>query len=214
MTVDDAMSEIESHEFAGRVNAASDMGTFLRIAEGEEAVSSIVQELDSESTQARVFRRILELSKTTVDIRYENPGDVALTIYLWLMSRQNHQLAILVAPIVSEAPQCWWAARMAFSLTKLSPLRTNSGLANSKAFMYQIPDISITEILASGEAILPVGSFDVLDERVFVWHYMDAKLDLRDEYSRLWQYKPKKYKPKIPYVYAKTGDDSGAAITT
>lgn len=112
MNFKQALAEIESDNFAAKVNLASDFNTFLRIAEDQDAIQFALQELDSKNEQLDVYLRIYEISKQTVDIRYENPWDTALTIYVWLLSMKNPDLAFSASKIVSQIGQCWWAEKL------------------------------------------------------------------------------------------------------
>jgi hypothetical protein len=112
MPLDEVMNEIESHEFAGRVNVASDLRTFLRAARAEPSVNGLLQELDSPEKRPAVVNRVFELARRQIDPRYENPSDTPLAIYVWSMSLKDMGLATIAAERAAQAPQCWWAAQL------------------------------------------------------------------------------------------------------
>ena len=113
MNVNEVLKEIEGHQFAARLNVASDIGTFCKAARREEVVRKLFRGLASSGVRWRVLLRTHELARQRIDLRYENPWDTAFAVYLWLMSVKDRQLAEMMAGAVSQAPQCWWAARMA-----------------------------------------------------------------------------------------------------
>ena len=117
MNANEVMHAIESPEFAARVNVASDFQTFLREASEQEAVSSLRRELASDDIRRRLCDRICQLARQQIDLRYENPNDTALTLYLWLLSLKEPQRAKRAAAVVvAHARQCWWATKVAYRL--------------------------------------------------------------------------------------------------
>jgi hypothetical protein len=128
MTLDEAMKEIESHEFAARVNVASDLTTFLQAAQAEPSVNCLLEELDSPEMRPAVLSKVYELTQRQVDPRYENPWDTALAVYVWAMSLRDLDLAKVAAKEVVQVPQCWWAAKLSrqLLLTQESPVPSAS----------------------------------------------------------------------------------------
>lgn len=205
MIVDDAMREIESHEFAARLNVASDLSTFLSIAEKEDAVLTLFEELDSPAEQERVFRRTMELSTSSTDVRYENQWDTALTLYLWVTSLKNHALAILMAGVVSRADQCWWAAKTSYALLTQSPLHNDAGLTDSEALAYLTVPYNVADSIDSGETILPFIYLSEPYKWEHFWHHVEPDLGLQSVFVTA----ASRTEPRKPSVYAATGANSG-----
>lgn len=113
MTFLEALREIESFEFSARVNVASDFKTFLEIASTESAVSDLSDALKNEVLCEKLLSHVLELCKREYDVRYENPLDAALTIYLWLMGKKDFKLTKIMAESVARIQQGWWSLRLA-----------------------------------------------------------------------------------------------------
>lgn len=113
MTCEEAIAEIEGLEFAARLNMASSLATFLNRARREQAVQAIFASLDTPRCLGQVYLRTLELAQEEVDIRFENPRDVALAVYLWVTSLKDTAMAEGMAQLVLKAPQCWWATTLA-----------------------------------------------------------------------------------------------------
>jgi len=205
MTMDDAMREIESHEFAARLNVASDLSTFLGIAEKESAVLTLFEELGSPAEQERVFLRTIELSMSSTDIRYENQWDTALTLYLWVTSLKNHALAILMAGVVSRAGQCWWAAKMSYALLTQSPFHNDAGLTDSEKLAYLTVPYNIADRMNSGETILPFIYLSEPYKWEHVWHYVEPHLGLQSVFVTA----ASRTEPRKLPLYAATGANSG-----
>jgi hypothetical protein len=128
MTISEAMNEIESYEFAARLNVASDLRTFLRAAQTEPSVNDLLQELDSPEKRLAVLSKVFELSQRQIDLSYENPWDSSLAIYVWSMSLKDLGLAKAAAETAIQAPQCWWAVKLSrkILLTQESPMPSAS----------------------------------------------------------------------------------------
>lgn len=69
--------------------------------------------MSDESRYTTVLSRLLDLSQQKTDLRYENPSDVAVAIYLWLLAAKKKALARVGAQTVWELPRYWWAKGMA-----------------------------------------------------------------------------------------------------
>jgi hypothetical protein len=110
------MTEIESAEFAARVNVASDGRTFVRALCAEPAVSALADRIrgdDGPSVTDILSRRVARLAGQATDVRYEHPGDAALAAYLWLIALAFPDAARAAAAGVLERPNLWWARKVA-----------------------------------------------------------------------------------------------------
>lgn len=206
MTVEDAMREIESHGFAARLNVASDLATFLRIAGEEDAVRALLRQLDSPDEQERLFMRALELSMSSTDLRYENQWDTALAVLLWLVSLKSLDLANLMAGVVSKAPQCWWATKMSYSLLRQSPVHNEAGVRDSEQIIYQAIPLNLMGGIDSGEAMLPISYLSEVDKGELIWHFIEPRSGLVVPFATDESTPEQKKQP----IYAETGADSGA----
>jgi len=112
MTLEDALREITSDDFAARLAIASDLRMFLRIASKQTSVRSVLAQMDSEENRRRILKQVLQLLRLDVDYRYENPWDTAIAVLLWILARRTPQLGVLAAQAALEAPQCWWVPRI------------------------------------------------------------------------------------------------------
>lgn len=126
MSFIEAMREIESHAFIARLGIASDFNSLLRAMKLEPSVQTISDELESRDKQDQVLSKILSLVRQRTDIRYENPWDIALTVYLWLLSSKGLSAARVAAQVIAEAQQCWWAKELAGKVLSDSYIHTAS----------------------------------------------------------------------------------------
>jgi hypothetical protein len=105
----DLFTEIESNDFSAQLNVVSGLRSFLHATSKAGAVDRLLNAMQEREHCNLVLNRILELSKIQPDPRYENPRDVALAVYLWLLKIKNRDLAEIGAETISRVPQCWWA---------------------------------------------------------------------------------------------------------
>ncbi|MFZ0679663.1 hypothetical protein [Candidatus Binatus sp.] len=113
MNLREAREEIESTDFAARVNVASGLSTLLAASKLEGAVVALWNEMISEEVTLRVLNRIRELAEESVDSRYRNPRDTALAVYLWLLALRSPGLCDVGAETTLKAGQCFWSKHLA-----------------------------------------------------------------------------------------------------
>jgi hypothetical protein len=113
MNLREAREEIESADFAARVNVASGLSTLLEASKLEGAVVALWNEMISEEVTLRVLNRIRELAEESVDSRYRNPRDTALAVYLWLLVLRSPGLCDIGAETTLKAGQCFWSKHLA-----------------------------------------------------------------------------------------------------
>lgn len=177
MTFDEALRDIESLEFAARVNIASDLRTFLRIAGDQESVRTVLSEIASEEKQQRVLSQALRLSRLQVDLRYENPWDSALAVYLWVLSLKVLPLAQVAAEAAVQAPRCWWAFRVADGILRGTlPHSTQTSRRDDDVMPFVLP-LNLKNIHA-GENVLWSGLVHRLFFLVDIHLYVLASADL------------------------------------
>lgn len=133
MNLSEAMREAESHGFAARLNLASDLKTFLRAAKREESVLVLLDEMTSPDKRALVLSRVMQISQSRVDRRYENPGDVALAIYVWIMTFADLDFAKVAAQATEQVSKCWWARQIADQLLSAGHIHTTAGVLEVSA---------------------------------------------------------------------------------
>lgn len=109
-----ALTEIESPQFAARLNVVSDEKAFFReVAQDPVALELCRQVKDSGELQESTLDRIHDLAGQEFDRRYENPNDTPLAVLLWLTCRAAPEAGPVAAHYVARAPQCWYARKLA-----------------------------------------------------------------------------------------------------
>ena len=106
------MALIESPSFEGVVGVASDLRTMLRACEGQTS-RELARAARLAPNQLRLAKRVLALCERDFDVRYQNPSDTAITVYLWILSMTSRSLARALATTVLGLRNGWWAPRLA-----------------------------------------------------------------------------------------------------
>ena len=108
-----ALAEIETHQFAANLNVASGIRSFFR-AVARDPVVVVLRERMRVSGEAReeILGRIYDLAQLDTDLKFENPNDIPLAVSLWLMYFTSFNSG-LAAYYVDQAPNCWYAKKLA-----------------------------------------------------------------------------------------------------
>ncbi len=154
MTFEEALREVESQEFAVRLNIASDFRTFKRVARTKECVRALLRFLALRKEREKIFVHIIELSSQQVDPRYENVWDTPLAIYVWLINQRDFELGRIAAEAVVNAPQCWWAWKAAYYIRREDTTRNATGGEGREGSFPSFIEDKPTGIYETGEAIL------------------------------------------------------------
>jgi hypothetical protein len=117
------MALVESTTFDAATGVASDLDTLLKAA-GGAPVADITRAAESPEVQLFFAQRIMELAERDFDVRYLNPADTAITVYLGVLGRVRPPLAEAVATTALGLRNGWWAPRMARRILAASHLET------------------------------------------------------------------------------------------
>jgi len=63
--------------------------------------------------QLLIAKRVLSLAERDFDLRYVNPADPAITVYLWVLEMANRPIAEAVGQAALGLKNGWWAPRFA-----------------------------------------------------------------------------------------------------
>jgi hypothetical protein len=160
MRFHEAAATIEGRAFSARVNAASDLSTFLRAVLAESAVAELILLLGREDVAFRLLRRTVMLVAERVDYKYENPRDAAIATYVWLLSDRYPLLAQVAAEAALLISRSWWAPRIAERV--LQGKYTEEGASSAKAVLGAAPSINLSTP-DTGNAPFFVGSATFLE---------------------------------------------------
>jgi hypothetical protein len=157
MNLAEAMKQVESHEFAARLNVTSDFPTFLRGAHDAPPVRSLFGAVNARGSRQRLFSRILELARQRVDPRYENPWDTPLTIYLWILGSTDWNVAKAAAEVIATIPQCWWATKLSRYFLLRGQFHSNATLERYELALTYSRPTAVSKAEGAGEVILSGG---------------------------------------------------------
>lgn len=113
MRIEGLCDVIESYEMSARVNVASDLRTAIDIGRSHPVVRELSAVLDKPGVAEKILRRVFQLATRATDVRYENPDDVALMLYAWLLDEYDPELALMASAAICGVPNLWWASRVA-----------------------------------------------------------------------------------------------------
>ena len=108
------IKDVESADFAARVNIASDLPTFLRAIAEQPSVAELNRRVcETPSFLSVLFTKMRHLRDVDFDGQYENPKDVAMATYGWILATTNPELMGLVGDVLSSLRNSWWSSRLA-----------------------------------------------------------------------------------------------------
>ncbi len=119
------LGEIESQEFAVRLNVASTRRVFLVALKAEPAflrLTALLRETPALGT--RVLRRVATLAGLDFDLRYEHPYDSALAAYAWALAAETPEAARIAAELLISTRQTLWAREIAHLILEAMPAST------------------------------------------------------------------------------------------
>ena len=113
MTKEGLYAGFEGHEFAARINIVSGSRQFLLALNSQPAMLELFDAAKDERVAIETMARVLRLARQSIDLRYENPFDVAMSAYLLVLQQTQPELARIAAEVVLASPNCWWARKTA-----------------------------------------------------------------------------------------------------
>ena len=112
--ISDLFELVESHEMAARVNLASSVESALRILLREDAVVELLTiSRHTDDALYTVLMRVMDLTRRSSDVRFENPYDAALLAYTVVIGECSEDLSLIAASAICHVPNLWWAASIA-----------------------------------------------------------------------------------------------------
>lgn len=107
---------IEHPRLSAQVNVASGYHQFIRALAELPEVRQLQAHSRTMDDGLAIFLRIVALVVGPTDPAYENPHDVALAAYLWVLHVTLPQLAEVAAQLVASCSGCWWSRKLAADL--------------------------------------------------------------------------------------------------
>jgi hypothetical protein len=158
MSLQDVMRKVEDHGFSAEMNLVSGSKAFHKGLRNHPVFRELLEALKEPHAPDRILQQIIELSTQPVQPHFENPFDVALTVYLTALDLHRPDLVRRAAENVSKAPNCWWAAEM--SLRQLAHIDLKHGIYQ------EIPGGSGLANFATGAKLITTETTTALLNRV------------------------------------------------
>lgn len=146
--------DIESEEFAARVNIASSLSVFIEALSEDPAIINLVEYIrENLFYPLNVLNRIKTLIGIDVDYRYANPHDTALAAYAWAFRIASiPEAASIAAELLVGARQIWWAREIASLILEELP---HPGSATKMKSIWEGEEIfSISTVTHSNNAVV------------------------------------------------------------
>ena len=129
MNWQEALEEIQSVEFDVDLNVVSSANAFFRAVAREPAVLEAYRQMrELGELREDLLGRIYDLAAQEIDLRYENPNDTPLAVFLWLTYFGAPDFAPMAAGMVGRAPQCWYAWKLVRRILSPPPAATGNYL--------------------------------------------------------------------------------------
>lgn len=128
MDLKEIFHRIESHDTSAQLNLAPNQRHLFLYAEKFECVQELKNLLNDPKIMTATLIRLVSLSNEDIDIRYENPYDTAITIYLWTLFLQSELVGKVAAAFAMKLSQGWWAPKYAQQVLKETTFYTPTGI--------------------------------------------------------------------------------------
>lgn len=126
----DLFEAIEAPAFSARLNVVSGYAQFVRALGSQPEIRELRSGVSSLEDASELLRRISSLASAPYDPAYENPHDVALAAYLWVLSMSAPVVARLAAETILAQPG-WWARKLAEKV--VADTNSDAGIEATKA---------------------------------------------------------------------------------
>ena len=153
MTWSEVFQQIESYEFAARINIASSRKIFLLALSTDPAFHKLAEMIrEAADSSDRVLKRIKSLTEMQFDYRYENPFDAALAAYAWALAKESiPSHARIAAELLISARQTWWAREVASMILEEVPASVSDAQTENRSIVASgFKSEGIRAIISSG----------------------------------------------------------------
>lgn len=123
MISSELLSEIEGGDLPSELSIANDLRMLVRIAARNQAITSLVWELEEPTNQQCLAERINLLASAQPEEGFRHPNDGIIAVYLFLLSRVDPVFAGQVAGSLGEqASFCWASHVIVDCIQRLRPI--------------------------------------------------------------------------------------------
>ncbi len=110
---DTVFEKLESDQFAAAMNVVSGMRQFVRGLASAPEVQELLASTRSRDDSLVIAERFNQVAARQADPDHENPWDVALAAYLWILDRVDPPQASLCAAQALMSSNGWWSRKLA-----------------------------------------------------------------------------------------------------
>jgi len=114
--MDELYKYFEDVKFSAMLNVCSGFNCVKHGLDIDINVNKLIWEMDEWEFQLELYDRIHELLSVSGLEEFEHPYDMAITAYLFALSKRNMPLAVLCSRFVKDVPRLFWAYKMAKEL--------------------------------------------------------------------------------------------------
>jgi hypothetical protein len=112
----EVMDRVESRAYSATLGVASGYRGFLWAMLQHPDTACLIDQMKTSQDLQQVLLRILVLASQKIDPEYEHPHDIAVAVYLRVLSLKDLEASQVAAVFVQQTPQFWWAQRVAAHL--------------------------------------------------------------------------------------------------
>ena len=112
MSLDSAITVIESVEFDAEVNVASHLGMACEIAKAQPDTRALALYCEQSDARDKVFERVVKLAEIDTG-EWAHPGDIAMLAYLCVLLTIDLGIAVKAACCILTAKNTTWARKLA-----------------------------------------------------------------------------------------------------
>ncbi len=106
------LNEIEGGDLPSELSIANDLRMLVRIAARNQAIKSLVWDLEEPTSQQCLAERINVLASAQPEEGFRHPNDGIIAVYLFLLSRVDPVFAGQVAGSLGEQTSFCWASQV------------------------------------------------------------------------------------------------------
>ena len=174
MSVQQIFNEVEKPSFSYQITVESTLRRILLNLGSQPLTQRLIACVKTgNANTGSILERLIDLTRQSVDPRYENPLDTAMATYLFVLQQLDPRLALVGAEAVINVPATWWAARVAQVILErtwvqnTSPIVVTSGVHGTNTTNDETKDLYLVSSLTMSAqkqqqtaSVIPVESED------------------------------------------------------
>lgn len=114
--ISDQCHLVESPTTSAELNVVSGFRHFLQVLDDVPTSRDLRDSVESAADEVLILERLIALLKQPHDGGLEHPHDVAMAIYLWVLSQKGCKSLEPIIEALTNRTDCWWSRKLAQSL--------------------------------------------------------------------------------------------------